>query len=142
MKQQKQYCILERESNGKFARMSAYKTREEATNVLSKIFRNDKNADPQDFKIVEEEIEGQTEFDKLMDKLMNRLSHLTTKFIMEPYGTMHDNRQCATLVIDNSPEIWTSTAIRIIMEALDNKATFTISRNPLNDRVDMLIVES
>lgn len=141
MEQRKQYCILERESDGKFARMSAYKTREEATNVLSKIFRNDKDADPQDFKIEEEDVVGQTDFDYLMDKVMHRLSHLTTRFIMKP-ETTHNNRQCATLTINDNMDIWTSTAIRIIMEALDNKATFALSRNPLNDRVEMLIMDN
>lgn len=138
---QKQYCILEKESNGKFARVCAYRTRKEATNVLSKIFSNDKDADPQDFKIVEEEIEGQTEFDKAVDNMMRKISHLTTKFVLKPDGLTHDGLQCARLSIDNSIEIWTSTALRLITEALGDKVRFTISKDPISGKVDMLLIE-
>ena len=137
----KQFCILERESNGKFARQSVYPTRQEATNVLSEIFKNDKNADPQNFKIEEEVIESETEFDKLLDELMERIDHFTSDFTLEAKNMTSDGRECVRLVIGDGIDIWTSTAISAIMEVLGDKATFSIARNPVNNNVEMLIVE-
>ena len=137
----KQFCILEKESNGKFARQSVYPTRQEATNVLSEIFKNDKNADPQNFKIEEEVIESETEFDKLLDKLMERIDHFTSDFTLEARNTTSDGRECVRLVIGDGIDIWTSTAIGAIMGVLGDKATFSIARNPVNNNVEMLIVE-
>lgn len=114
----KQFCILEKESNGKFARQSVYPTRREATSVLSEIFKNDKNADPQNFKIEEEVIESETEFDKLLDKLMERIDHFTSDFTLEARNTTSDGRESVRLVIGNGIDVWTSTAIRAIMGAL------------------------
>jgi hypothetical protein len=133
---------LEKESNGKFARQSVYPTRQEATNVLSEIFKNDKNADPQNFKIEEEVIESETEFDKLLDELMERIDHFTSDFTLEARSTTSDGRECVRLVIGDGIDIWTSTAIGAIMEVLGDKATFSIARNPVNNNVEMLIVEA
>lgn len=138
----KQFCILERESNGKFARQSVYPTRQEATNVLSEIFKNDKNADPQNFKIEEEVIESETEFDKLLDELMERIDHFSSDFTLEAKNMTSDGRECVRLVIGDGIDIWTSTAISAIMEVLGDKATFSIARNPVNNNVEMLIVEA
>lgn len=138
----KQFCILEKESNGKFARQSVYPTRQEATNVLSEIFKNDKNADPQNFKIEEEVIESETEFDKLLDKLMERIDHFTSDFTLEAKNTTSDGRECVRLVIGDGIDIWTSTAIRAIMDALEDNATFSIALSPITNKVEMLIVEA
>ena len=138
----KQFCILERESNGKFARQSVYPTRQEATNVLSEIFKNDKNADPQNFKIEEEVIESETEFDKLLDELMERIDHFTSDFTLEAKNMTSDGRECVRLIIGDGIDIWTSTAISAIMGVLGDKATFSIARNPVNNNVEMLIVEA
>jgi hypothetical protein len=133
---------LEKESNGKFARQSVYPTRQEATNVLSEIFKNDKNADPQNFKIEEEVIESETEFDKLLDELMERIDHFSSDFTLEAKNMTSDGRECVRLVIGDGIDIWTSTAISAIMEVLGDKATFSIARNPVNNNVEMLIVEA
>jgi len=138
----KQFCILERESNGKFARQSVYPTRQEATKVLSEIFKNDKNADPQNFKIEEEVIESETEFDKLLDELMERIDHFSSDFTLEVKNMTSDGRECVRLVIGDGIDIWTSTAISAIMGVLGDKATFSIARNPVNNNVEMLIVEA
>lgn len=132
----KQYCILEKESNGKFARQSVHPTRKEATDVLSKIFNNDPNADPQNFKIEEETIEEQTEFEKLLDRLVERLANFSTNFMLRA-KTMTS----VILFIDNGVDIWTSTEIRAIMEVLEDNATFSIALNPINNKLEMLILE-
>ena len=137
----KQFCILEKESNGKFARQSVHPTRQEATKVLSEIFKNDKNADPQNFKIEEEVIESETEFDKLLDELMERIDHFSSDFTLEAKNITSNGRECVRLVIGDGIDIWTSTAISAIMEVLGDKATFSIARNPVNNNVEMLIVE-
>lgn len=138
----KQFCILEKESNGKFARQSVYPTRQEATSVLSEIFKNDQDADPQNFKIEEETIGSETRFDKLLDKLMERIDHFPSDFTLEAKSMTSDGRECVRLVIGNGIDVWTSTAIRAIMGALGDKATFTIARNPVSNNVEMLIVEA
>lgn len=138
----KQYCILEKESNGKFARQSVHPTRQEATSVLSEIFKNDKNADPQNFKIQEEVIKSETEFDKLLDKLMERIGHFPFDFTFEAKNKAADGRECIRLVNGDGIDIWTSTAIRAIMDVLGDKATFSIALNPVSNNVEMLIVEA
>ena len=137
----KQFCILEKESNGKFARQSVHPSRQEATSVLSEIFKNDKNADPQNFKIEEETIESETEFDKLLDELMERIEHFHSNFTLEAKSMTSDGRECIRLVTGDGFDIWTSTAIRAIMEVLEDNATFSIAQNPVNNKVEMLIVE-
>lgn len=138
----KQFCILEKESNGKFARQSVHSTRQGATSVLSEIFKNDQNADPQNFKIVEETIGSKTKFDKLLDKLMERIDHFASNFTLEAKSMTSDGRECIRLVIGDGIDVWTGTAIRAIMEVLGNKATFSIALNPASNNVDMLIVEA
>lgn len=137
----KQFCILERESNGKFARQSVHPTRQEATSVLSEIFKNDQNADPQNFKIEEETIGSETEFDKLLDKLMERIGHFPSDFRLEAKSMTSDGRECIRLVNGDGIDIWTSTAIGAIMEVLGGKATFSIGRDSISNNIDMLIVE-
>lgn len=137
----KQFCIWEKESNGKFARQSVHPSRQEATSVLSEIFKNDKNADPQNFKIEEETIESETEFDKLLDELMERIGHFSSDFTLGTKSMTSDGRECVRLLIGDGIDIWTSTAIRAIMEVLEDNATFSIAQNPVNNKVEMLIVE-
>lgn len=137
----KQYCIFEKESNGKFARQSVHPTRKEATDVLSKIFSNDLNADPQNFKIEEEIIEAQTEFEKLLDRLMERLDHFSSDFTLGEKGMTSDGRECIRLLIGDGIDIWTSTAIRAIMDVLEDNATFSIALSPISNKLEMLIVE-
>lgn len=139
----KKFTILEKESNGKFARMSTYNTRSEATKVLSKIFRNDANADPQNFKIKEEEVESQSEFEQTINELMGRISHFSSKFAVEEITMSSEGRQYATLIMTNDGiDIWTSTALRAIMDCLGDKARFTIAFNPDTGRLEMLIIEN
>lgn len=133
----KQYCIFEKESNGKFARQSVHPTRKEATDVLSKIFSDYPNADPQDFKIEEETITVQTEFEKLLDRLRERLANFSSNFMLRA-----QTMTSVVLFMDDGIDIWTSTEIRAIMEVLEDNATFSIALNPINDRLEMLIVDA
>jgi hypothetical protein len=137
----KRFVICEKESNGKFARMSEYKTRAEATNVLAEIFAHDEDADPQNFKVVEEEYEGVDEFAEFIKNMLNSIKHLG-KFSVEfgTVGATHPKR-CATVRIIDTFPVWTSVAIGLIQTALDGKANFAISTNPLSGDSEMLITE-
>lgn len=138
----KKYTILEKESNGKFARMSTHNTRSDAAKVLSNIFRNDANADPQNFKIEEEEVESQSEFEQTIDELMGRISHFPSMFAVEERSMTSEGKQYATLIMSDGIDIWTSTSLRAIIDCLGDKARFTIAQNPVSGRVEMLIIEN
>lgn len=132
----KQYRILVRENGDNFARMCAYKTRQEATGFLSRIFNLDKDADPQKYKIQEEEIGEQTDFDKLIDQLMQRISPLGS-FILQDKGESGTGTECVTLLHDM--DIWAGTILRIIVDTLGDKATFSICKSSVTGRVVMYI---
>ena len=137
----KRFVICERESNGEFARMSKYATRTEATDVLAKIFKNDADADPQNFKIVEEEFDGEDEFELLIYNVLNRISHLG-KFRAE-FGTvdgLSHVKKCATLKKIEPFPVWTGTVIKIVMDMVGDKGSVTISAN-MDGEADMLIAE-
>lgn len=138
----KQYCILEKMDNGDFARMSAYKTRQEAVDVLSRILANHDDADPQNFKIQKEEIEGQSDFDKLIEKLMQRIAHLPTKFVLGEKSETYQKDECVKLLINDDINIWTGTALGVILEVLGDKARFSLSKNPANGNIEMLIIDN
>ena len=138
----KKYTILEKESNGKFARMSNYSTRQEATRVLSKIFSNDPNADPQNFKIEEEEIESESKFDQALDKLMKDIKHFTSGFVLGERSTTCDGNECAKLLIGDGIDIWTSTALRAILNSVENRIRFSIAQSPVTGRIEMLLIDN
>lgn len=138
----KQYCIFEKTDNGEFARVSAYSTRQEAARVLSWIFSNNVDADPQNFKIQEEEVEGQTKFDELIERLMQRLMHLPTKFVVDKKSETYQGDECVKLLINDNIDVWSGTALRAIIEVLGDNARFGLSKSPVSGKVEMLIVDN
>lgn len=104
----KKFIIAERESNGKFARMSEYKTRQEATKVLAEIFTNDENADPQNFKILVEEVEVKTKTELLVEELVAKLKTYGDEWIV----TQEENRA----YISRTCGLWSSAVLMDIVE--------------------------
>lgn len=104
----KKFIIAERENNGEFARMSEYKTRQEATKVLAEIFTNDENADPQNFKILVEEVEVKTEAELMVEELVAKLKKYGDEWIVtQEEKRAHISRPC---------KMWTSAALMDIVE--------------------------
>ena len=108
---------------------------------MAEIFAHDEDADPQNFKVVEEEYEGVDEFAEFIKNMLNSIKHLG-KFSVEfgTVGATHPKR-CATVRIIDTFPVWTSVAIGLIQTALDGKANFAISTNPLSGDSEMLITE-
>lgn len=104
----KKFIIAERESNGKFARMSEYDTREKATKVLAEIFSNDENADPQNFKILVEEVEVKTKTELLVEELVAKLKRYGDEWIV----TQEENRA----YISRNCGLWSSAVLMDIVE--------------------------
>lgn len=104
----KKFIIAERESNGKFARMSEYDTREKATKVLAEIFTNDENADPQNFKILVEEVEVKTKTELLVEELVAKLKRYGDEWIV----TQEESRA----YISRTCGLWSSAVLMDIVE--------------------------
>lgn len=104
----KKFIIAEREDNGKFARMSEYDTREKATKVLAEIFTNDENADPQNFKILVEEVEVKTKTELLVEELVAKLKRYGDEWIV----TQEENRA----YISRTCGLWSSAVLMDIVE--------------------------
>ena len=104
----KKFIIAERESNGKFARMGEFDTREGATKCLAAIFTNDEGADPQDFKILVEEVKTKTEL--LVEELIAKLKKYGDEWIV----TQEKDRA----TICRTCGLWTSAVLMDIVELM------------------------
>lgn len=106
----KKFIIAERKSNGEFARMSKFDTREKATKCLAEIFTHNEDADPQNFKILVEYFEvNKTEL--LVEELIAKLRSYGDEWIV----TQEENRA----TIRRTRTLWSSAILMDIVEFMN-----------------------
>lgn len=107
----KKFIIAERESNGEFARMSEFDTREKATKCLAAIFTHDEDADPQNFKILVEDVKVKTKTELLVEELIAKLRSYGGGWIV----TQEENRAN----LRRTCRLWSSAVLMDIVEFMN-----------------------